>query len=205
LIEGLRVVLVGEPNVGKSTLANALTDRELAIVSDIPGTTRDFIEYPAAAEGLPLTIVDTAGVRDSSDALEQEAIRRTLQQVRSAEVLVRVLDASNPADTTPPATHEIVVWNKADLKSAIRNLFEPEPQSRRPQSAILSISALTGQGLNDLRRRLLQVHALSDWHNLKMCFTPHQVEIGQRTLSALGREPAPNVIAMLNRFSNSFR
>lgn len=96
LIRGVRVVLTGQPNTGKSTLANALAGCEGAIVSEHPGTTRDWTEHAAAIDGIPFTLVDTAGIRDTDDPIEAEAIRRTAAQLWAADVILEVEDRSRP-------------------------------------------------------------------------------------------------------------
>jgi tRNA modification GTPase len=119
LREGARTVIFGEPNVGKSSLLNHLLGFERAIVSDIAGTTRDTIEETINLDGIPLRLVDTAGVRESADQLEAQGIERTLKQIESADLVIEVVDASKPQATAP--THaqatakRLLVLNKSDL------------------------------------------------------------------------------------------
>lgn len=103
LLEGIRVVLTGEPNSGKSTLANALAGAEHVIVSETAGTTRDWVEIPAAVEGVPVTLVDTAGVRETDDPLERESIRRARAQLATADLIIHVIDRSAPPGTSTAA------------------------------------------------------------------------------------------------------
>ncbi len=139
LREGVLVVLAGEPNVGKSSLLNALLQENRAIVSDIPGTTRDAIEAWLDLEGWPVRLVDTAGLRATADVIEAEGVRRTENLLARADVIVRL--ATIP--TVASASNEIAVLSKADLVPAAERV------------GVLAISVKTGEGLADLRRALL--------------------------------------------------
>jgi tRNA modification GTPase len=119
LREGVRTVIFGEPNVGKSSLLNRLLGFERAIVSDIAGTTRDTIEETINLGGIPLRLVDTAGVRDAVDRIEAEGIQRTVRQIETADLLLEIADASRPkpeeAVFTASAAKHLLVLNKMDL------------------------------------------------------------------------------------------
>jgi len=119
LREGVRTVICGAPNVGKSSLLNRLLGCERAIVSELAGTTRDTIEETINLHGIPLRLVDTAGVRESADRIEAEGIRRTVLQIGAADLLLELADASAPRPATPalpPATAQcLLVLNKLDL------------------------------------------------------------------------------------------
>lgn len=117
LREGVRTVICGAPNVGKSSLLNRLLGFERAIVSDIAGTTRDTIEETIVMDGIPLRLVDTAGVRESDDHIEAEGIRRTQRQIEAADLLIEVVDASQPLTRLEPqdGTAHVLVLNKCDL------------------------------------------------------------------------------------------
>lgn len=119
LREGVRTVIFGEPNVGKSSLLNCLLGFERAIVSDIAGTTRDTIEEVVNMHGLPLRLVDTAGVREATDRIEAEGIQRTVRQIEAADLLLEIADASKQrlCDAVLPATSakHLLVLNKADI------------------------------------------------------------------------------------------
>ncbi len=142
LREGLFFAIAGAPNVGKSTLINALTQREVAIVSDIPGTTRDALESRVILGGVPVTLVDTAGLRDTTDAIEAEGVRRARARADDADLVICLVEAGGEAPSDPPPNH-LLVANKADLGRA------------GPEGA-LRISAKTGLGLVELRARLAQ-------------------------------------------------
>lgn len=119
LREGVRTVIFGEPNVGKSSLLNRLLGFERAIVSDIAGTTRDTIEEVINLDGIPLRLVDTAGVREAGDRIEAEGIQRTVRQIEAADLLLEIADASRPkpAEAVFPASSakHLLVLNKNDL------------------------------------------------------------------------------------------
>ncbi len=134
---GLFIAIVGPPNVGKSSLLNRLAGREAAIVSDRPGTTRDAIEVRLVLGDVPVTLVDTAGLRDAEDALEAEGIRRARRQAEEADLVVCVAAGELVPDQRPAG---VQVWNKVDLAAA-------------PQGW-LGVSARTGAGIATLEARL---------------------------------------------------
>jgi tRNA modification GTPase len=135
---GVRVVIAGPPNSGKSTLLNALVGREAAITSDIAGTTRDFIEAPVAIEGIPFLLVDTAGLRAANDAIEEIGVARARDQLELADVILWL----GAADEAPGAERIILVHAKADFGGDV------------PPGA-LPVSAKTGLGLDTLVRRVI--------------------------------------------------
>ena len=151
--EGLTVVIAGKPNVGKSSLLNRLTGEETAIVTDIAGTTRDVLREQIIIDGLPIHVIDTAGLRKTDDKVEQEGVRRALKQMETADVLLVVETAGQTAITDlgelsvselPRDVPVIRVFNKADLA----------PDSKHLES--LLVSARTGDGIDALRERLKQ-------------------------------------------------
>lgn len=151
--EGLRAAIVGKPNVGKSSLLNALLMKDRAIVTEIPGTTRDIIEEYVNIKGMPLKIVDTAGIREAHDLVEAEGIKRSLRAVELAELILLVLDSSRPIDSLDEeiinrVIHKkvIVVINKKDIKSKEFQL----PHSLKDKPAV-EISALKGDGIQQLK------------------------------------------------------
>ena len=171
LLEGVRVVLAGGPNVGKSTLANALAEREGSIVSPTAGTTRDWVEHPTAIGGVPFMLVDTAGLRESEDFIEREAVRRTRTQMAAADLILQVMDISEPPladDLTGRAVSTgrkavgcpiIYVWNKRDLPVHPAQ----EQQITLIGSAAIQVSARTGEGLGDLRDKMARSLGLAGW------------------------------------------
>jgi tRNA modification GTPase len=145
------VVLAGPPNVGKSSLLNALARRDVAIVSEEAGTTRDVIEVRLDLDGLPIVVSDTAGIREAAGKIEQEGIRRTLGRARDADLVLWMVDATNldapaPAQLEVRAERILVVVNKFDLLDS--KIMQPLPDGA------LAVSALTGFGLDRLTLRL---------------------------------------------------
>lgn len=145
LREGVRTVIYGPPNVGKSSLLNRLLGCERAIVSELPGTTRDTIEETVSLHGLPLRLIDTAGLRDGADAIESAGIARTVRQLETADLLLETADASlpPPAATPPvpePSGKRLRVLNKCDL---------PEHPAWKNVDAV-RISCATGTGFDQL-------------------------------------------------------
>jgi tRNA modification GTPase len=140
-------VLAGRPNVGKSSLLNRLAGEERAIVAAVPGTTRDALREPIVIEGVPLILVDTAGLRASSDVVEQLGIERTRRELERADLVLVVHEAGRgeppPADL-PQGVQRIDLYNKVDLV----------PGFKAPPGA-LAVSARTGQGLETLRKAIL--------------------------------------------------
>ncbi len=160
LREGLRVVLVGAPNVGKSSLLNRLVREDAAIVTPVAGTTRDTIARPAEIAGIPLTFVDTAGLRETDDAIEREGIARTWAAVERADLAVVIVDARETGDALPAddaalvarlplALPHIVVHNKADLVGRAAAV------AVRERVTHVWLSALTGDGLALLEREVV--------------------------------------------------
>jgi tRNA modification GTPase len=152
LREGARVVITGRPNVGKSSLLNRLLKEDRAIVTPVPGTTRDIIEETIDLDGVTIQLVDTAGIRDTDDLLEREGIRRSRSAQEDADLQIVVLDGSVPltnddrglVDQAAAGKHVIVI-NKTDLSVKIR------PTAMRPDSVWVALSAKTGEGIEHLR------------------------------------------------------
>lgn len=154
LREGLTAVIAGLPNAGKSSLLNALAGRDAAIVTEIPGTTRDILRESLQIEGLPLHIFDTAGLRDSQDPIEREGIRRAREALGNADCILLVVDARHPQ---PPAAllsclpahiPLIRIFNKIDLTGEAASLSTAE------NTASIHLSARTGEGIELLRQEL---------------------------------------------------
>ena len=148
--EGFTLAIVGRPNVGKSSLFNRLLEQDRAIVTDIPGTTRDLVSETASVEGIPVKFVDTAGIREGQDRVETLGIERSYQAMADADLTLVVIDASRPLEAADEAliSHAqgkmLVVANKCDLAAAPRGL---------------RVSALTGEGIPELRRAIVDAIA----------------------------------------------
>jgi tRNA modification GTPase len=156
LREGLKVVLVGEPNVGKSSLLNALAGAEVAIVTPIAGTTRDRVSETIQIDGVPLVVIDTAGLRDATDEVERIGIERTWEAVRSADVILHLVDAQH-ADA--PMAQEIEARLPIGVaRRTVVNKIDLAPMAEaHADGARLYLSARTGAGIDALRRELLAV------------------------------------------------
>jgi tRNA modification GTPase len=156
LREGMTLVIAGRPNAGKSSLLNALAGREAAIVTHIPGTTRDILREHLHLDGMPLHVIDTAGLRESEDPIEREGIRRAWAEIEGADRLLLVIDDAvgmTPEDAAilarlPAALPRTVVLNKCDLSG------RPTGPVEGAELDTLAISALAGDGIGDLRRHL---------------------------------------------------
>ncbi len=172
LKEGITVAIAGEPNAGKSSLLNALTGRDRAIVTETPGTTRDVLTEQINIDGLPIHIIDTAGLRESDNQVEQEGIRRAWVEIGEADSVLWVVDSRNinikkaseinPRDIWPeyhkryPERNNVtVVINKIDLIDA-RN------KSEELNKDIVWVSALTGHGIGSLRQQLKAIAGYGD-------------------------------------------
>jgi tRNA modification GTPase len=145
---GIRVVLAGRPNVGKSSLLNRLAGEERAIVTPIPGTTRDALREPILIEGVPVIVVDTAGLRESRDEIERLGMQRTRQELECADLVIAVFEATRGQDALqdlPAAPARIDIYNKIDLAPGFA-----------PPANALAVSAKTGAGLEGLRQRILE-------------------------------------------------
>jgi tRNA modification GTPase len=170
--EGLLTAIVGRPNVGKSSLLNALLRKDRAIVTDIPGTTRDVIEEYLNIDGLPLRIMDTAGIRDGENIVEKEGVRRSLKSIKHADLVIAIFDWSESLKDEDFEVIEkikdknvIVTLNKNDLPNAFQQeaLQECIPYYK---NKILSISATKGDGLNTLKKQIV-TSCLKNWKEAK--------------------------------------
>jgi tRNA modification GTPase len=159
LRDGLVVAIAGPPNAGKSTLLNRLARREAAIVSPHAGTTRDVIEVHLDLYGYPVTLLDTAGIRDSAEPVEQEGVRRARERAAAADLVLWVIEPSADglaANGYPENLANAEIWlirNKVDLADGSSCVKSPEPDNNEQQFT-LSISALTGQGFEALSAAL---------------------------------------------------
>ena len=164
LREGIRVVLIGQPNVGKSSLMNQLAGEEVAIVTPIAGTTRDTIRSEIHIEGVPLHVIDTAGLRETADEIEQQGIARTWRAAESAQIALILVDASHGITEAEKSilarlhavSHQVWVHNKIDLTEAPPQILEQTGATH------VHLSAKTGIGIDLLRSHLLK---LAGWQS----------------------------------------
>lgn len=212
LARGVTVALVGRVNVGKSSLLNALVGRERALVGAAPGTTRDWLEVEDVWDGVAVTLVDTAGVRETSDEVEQRGIALGAARVDSADVVVIVDDGSDWSAAAQYGERGVRVRSKADLTSSSSTadaVAEGGPvaaaaAARRSSSAgaeavragasgavaaagaeVVATSATTGQGLDELRRRVLAVAGIADREGSEQAFV---TTARQRAVAAVARD-----------------
>ncbi|HZU21726.1 MAG TPA: tRNA uridine-5-carboxymethylaminomethyl(34) synthesis GTPase MnmE [Terriglobales bacterium] len=152
--EGLTLAIVGRPNVGKSSLFNRLVERDRAIVTAAPGTTRDLVSETVALGGVPVRLVDTAGIRKSNDEAESIGIRKSMEALVEADVVLLVHDMAQPLTEEDTMLADrlqdraaISVWNKADLAD----------EATRATTLQLMTSAITGEGISELRQRIVEM------------------------------------------------
>lgn len=170
--EGLSTAIVGRPNVGKSSLLNALLQKDRAIVTALPGTTRDVIEEYLNINGLPLRIMDTAGIRDVQNIAEKEGVKRSLQSIENADLVIAIFDRSEPLRDEDfevigkiKGKNAIIIMNKCDLPAA----FDETALALNLtfcDSHVLHISATRGDGLEELKEWIFN-SSLKDWREGK--------------------------------------
>ena len=185
LREGLTVAIAGQPNVGKSTLLNRLAGTDTAIVTDIAGTTRDVLREDIVLDGLPLTVVDTAGLRETQDPVEREGVRRAWRALERAEVVLFMIDDragrtradEDLLERLPCGAEVLLIHNKCDLSG------RPPSCTREDQRTVLRIAAQTGAGMELLVAEIKRIAGLgSGTEGLFSARTRH-VEALQRTLA----------------------
>jgi len=159
LREGAHIVLIGQPNVGKSSLLNSMSGEEVALVSEIPGTTRDLIRQSIQIGGVPLHIIDTAGLHDSADAVEQMGIARTRETMQKSDAALVIMDVNRGmdekdreiSDELPPEIPRLYVFNKIDLHDL------PARIEQKEGNIDIYLSAKSGEGLDLLQDKLLEL------------------------------------------------
>lgn len=169
LQSGLHVVLAGQPNVGKSSLLNRLAGDDLAIVTPIAGTTRDALRSTIQIEGIPLHIIDTAGLRETEDEVEKIGIERSWREIERADVVLLLVDARSGVSEAdreilarlPERLKRITIYNKIDLSGK-----QPERHDE-PETTAISLSARSGEGIELLRQELLNI---AGWHQAEDVF-----------------------------------
>ncbi|KYO67242.1 tRNA uridine-5-carboxymethylaminomethyl(34) synthesis GTPase MnmE [Thermovenabulum gondwanense] len=161
LREGISTVIVGKPNVGKSSLLNSLLMEKRAIVTEIPGTTRDVIEEYINVKGIPIKIIDTAGIRDTKDPVEKIGVERAMEKVEGAELVLFVVDASGELEEEDYKIMEnikekrlLIIFNKIDLGQKID---EKKVKEHLPGKRVVKISALRDEGIELLREEIYEL------------------------------------------------
>jgi tRNA modification GTPase len=210
LKEGVRVAIIGKPNVGKSSLLNRLLMRERAIVSPQPGTTRDFIEEGLRVGGIPLRLVDTAGLRATADEVERAGVELAKRKVEEAQLVLLVLDGSRALDGDDMEAIRYISDKKAILivnKSDLRQVASMEEISNLARGApIVATSAATGAGIDELRvileRTIVGEGRRTDGGGVVITELRHKEALDKaregltRMLSALGRGESPEFLAL---------
>ena len=173
--QGINIALVGPPNSGKSSLLNRLTGEETAIVTDIPGTTRDLLKVDLVIDNLPLRLVDTAGLRDTADRVEIEGVRRARKEAAQADLVLLLNDLANPGEEDGAAAwpNALPVDNKIDLVGAEPGI----DRSRTP--ARVRISCLTGAGIHSLKQAIKERVGFTGAESAFSARRRHLVALGQ--------------------------
>jgi tRNA modification GTPase len=192
---GLRVALVGRPNVGKSSLLNLLSRRERAIVTDLPGTTRDLLESEIVLDGVPITLLDTAGIRATCDAVEQLGIARSRDALASADLVLLLFDLAQGWSDDDQALFALIpegvpcirVGNKADLPLKADSVGGPVSSSVSLSVADVRLSAVTGEGEQDLVRAVLERCGGLSEQPLLWALNQRQSDLASTAAEALAR------------------
>ena len=200
LKSGVRTAIVGRPNAGKSSLLNALAGYERAIVTDVPGTTRDTVEESVLCGGVLLRLIDTAGIRDTEDVVEKIGVERSRQAMRAAQLVLAVVDGAAPereeegallADVAQSGAPWILVFTKRDLACGLRAAGTVRPAGEgplTPPAAVVSLSSLTGEGLEDLGNAVSALFPAGDPGDAGSLLTDQrQEDAARRALDAVRR------------------
>lgn len=187
--QGLKIAIIGCPNVGKSSLLNRLSGRDRAIVTDYPGTTRDLLETEIVLRDIPITLMDTAGIRQTGNPVEQLGIARSRQAFTQVDVIILLFDVNlgwSEADQAlaneiPEHVPHLRVGNKVDL------LNQNKDQSNNTLKFPLAISAITGQGMEAFTNALLNCCGLTDLERLETSLNRRQTSLAQKAIQSLVR------------------
>jgi tRNA modification GTPase len=180
--EGLQIAIIGKPNVGKSSLFNALVGAARAIVTAVPGTTRDLVTETVDLDGLRVTLVDTAGLRDSDDLVESQGVERSRQAATVSDLILIVADGSRPLD---PGEFDAISQN-TDIKRLVVANKSDLPQAWRCDGAV-TVSAATGSGLDALRRRLAEALDIELVADRPQITNTRHIALLRKAQEALGR------------------
>jgi tRNA modification GTPase len=200
----LHVVLVGQPNVGKSSLLNRLVGDELAIVTPLPGTTRDLVRSTLQLEGIPLHVIDTAGLRETEDQIEKIGIERTWREIERADVVVLLVDARTGAGEAersivaqlPVHLARLTVYNKIDLASRAAARHE------EADAVAIALCAKTGEGVELLRQELLRIVG---WHPAEDVFIARERHLHALSETCCHMDAAREQLPRLELFAEELR
>ncbi|MBL8424940.1 MAG: tRNA uridine-5-carboxymethylaminomethyl(34) synthesis GTPase MnmE [Candidatus Accumulibacter phosphatis] len=201
---GLHVVLVGKPNVGKSSLLNRLAGDEVAIVTPLPGTTRDLVRSTLQVEGIPLHVIDTAGLRDTEDQIERLGIERTWREIERADVVVLLVDARTGVGDAeqvilanfPAKLARVFVYNKIDLTSRAAERRE------EADGVAITLSARSGEGIELLRQELLRI---AGWHPAEDVFIARERHLHALAETRQNIDAARRQLPSLDLFAEELR
>ncbi|QWK19346.1 MAG: tRNA uridine-5-carboxymethylaminomethyl(34) synthesis GTPase MnmE [Hydrogenobacter thermophilus] len=184
LRKGINLAIVGKPNVGKSSLFNALLGRERAIVTEVPGTTRDFLSEELHMEGIPVNLVDTAGIRETQDKVESIGVKRSIESIKAADLVLFVVDASKPLEKDDWDVYNLVkqrdhikVLNKVDLG------LDPSIAKIFPDG--VKVSAKMGDGIEDLKKSMLEKLGVFGYEGMKVYVSVRQAELLKKSLEII--------------------
>ena len=188
---GMKIALTGKPNVGKSSLMNRLSKKEKAIVTELPGTTRDLLESEIVLEGIPVTLIDTAGIRATENIIEKIGISRTQKALNDADLILLIYDYSKgwtKEDASilkemPPSIPLLVIGNKSDLIE--NNCLEKDTRNILEKQDLIIMSAKTGKGENDLINSLLTLCNSSQIHGLDFALNERQLDLAKSAMKSL--------------------
>tara|TARA_Y100001968_G_scaffold332312_1_gene389991 strand:+ start:7033 stop:8430 length:1398 start_codon:yes stop_codon:yes gene_type:complete len=191
--KGLKIGLIGSPNVGKSSLINHLSRRELSIVTSVPGTTRDIIKNDIDIEGVPLTLIDTAGIHSTKDEVEKIGISKSKEVMQKADLIILIFDLScgwtnndqKLIDQAPDDINILVVGNKSDI--CLNSKENKIVKNNKKISPIVNVSALTGEGDQELKEQILKKCNANDLESQIISLNQRQCDLAKSAVDSLDK------------------